>query len=162
MMPRLLGFARPRKLRGMAKANDRIEAALQRIACGDSVRKACEAVGMARSTLFDALDSDAIAARYARARAMQADEHHGRIRELAEQVVRGEVGYNEGRVAIDALKWSAAKLHPQVYGDRIEVAARRTVNVTVSLGTPPNTLPTGTLDNFASAAGSPITFDWRG
>jgi len=36
-------------------------------------------------------------------------------------VEKGELEPNAGRVAIDALKWSASKLKPREYGDRSRV-----------------------------------------
>jgi len=67
---------------------------------------------------------------YARAREDAADTLADEIRELAKQVQKGELEPNAGRVAIDALKWSASKLKPRAYGDRSQVDMSASVEVT--------------------------------
>lgn len=61
---------------------------------------------------------------YAHAREDAADFLADEIRVLAKRVERGELDPNAGRVSIDALKWSASKLKPRAYGDRLELAGQ--------------------------------------
>lgn len=64
---------------------------------------------------------------YARAHEMQADHDADEIREITRRVVgphrEGEESLkpDAARIAIDALKWSAGKRKPKVYGDKVEV-----------------------------------------
>lgn len=62
---------------------------------------------------------------YARARESQADADADSIGHIAAQVLAGMVDPTAARVAIDALKWTAAKRKPLVYGDsqRIDLTA---------------------------------------
>ncbi len=67
--------------------------------------------------------------RYAQARDSCADSHFDNIVDMADKVVNGSLGYNEGRVAIDAMKFTASRLKPKQYGERLE----QTVTVQVDL-----------------------------
>ena len=58
---------------------------------------------------------------YARAREDQADHDADKIGDIAERVVKGQVGPAAARVAIDAYKWAAGKRKPKVYGDKLAV-----------------------------------------
>lgn len=62
------------------------------------------------------------AAIYARAREEAGDLVGQRVMELANQVVRGKLSPEAGRVAIDAAKWTAARMNRAVWGDKSEVA----------------------------------------
>jgi hypothetical protein len=57
---------------------------------------------------------------YDRARAARGDRYGEEIATIAERVLVGELDPNIGRVAGDLLKWSAARMAPRYYGDRIE------------------------------------------
>ena len=39
---------------------------------------------------------------------------------MIDRVLNGEVNPNAGRVAIDGLKWIAARMLPKRYGDRVD------------------------------------------
>jgi hypothetical protein len=60
--------------------------------------------------------------KYTDARADQADAHADRILALADKLEKNLIDPNAARVILDAMKWSAAKLRPKVYGDRLDVA----------------------------------------
>lgn len=62
--------------------------------------------------------NEAFQANYARAREDQADADADAINDIATRVIDGTVGHQEARVAIDALKWTAGRRKPKVYGDR--------------------------------------------
>jgi hypothetical protein len=66
---------------------------------------------------------------YARAREDCADTLADKICDLARRVETGELDYNAGRVAIDALKWIASKLKPKAYGDRQAIEHQGEVKV---------------------------------
>jgi hypothetical protein len=64
---------------------------------------------------------------YARAHEMQGDRDADTIREITRRVIGPlkpdelPIGAQEARIAIDALKWSAGKRKPKVYGDKIDI-----------------------------------------
>ncbi|MCF1502182.1 hypothetical protein L0F51_00185 [Afifella sp. H1R] len=72
--------------------------------------------------------NDAFRQQYARARSEQADADADAIGDIAERVLRGEVEPNAGRVAIDALKWSAGKRKPKKYGDKLAIGGDRNMD----------------------------------
>lgn len=65
--------------------------------------------------------------RYARARAAQADAYFDRIVEIAEASTAQTA--HADRVKIDALKWVAARMAPEKYGDRQQVNVKADVAV---------------------------------
>lgn len=78
-----------------------------------------------RSTFLDWIAKDAdLADRYARAMQFRADS-------WAESVVEtgadAKLAPDHRRVAIEALKWGAAKAAPKKYGDRLELAGDVTI-----------------------------------
>jgi len=60
---------------------------------------------------------------YARAREDQADYKADEIEDIADKVLSGEVRPDAARVAIDAKKWTASKLRPKRYGDKIDMTS---------------------------------------
>jgi hypothetical protein len=112
-----------------------IERICEEIIVGKSLRQICAAEGMpcfevvARWLAKNGPEYDLFRARYAAAKAVQADIFADAICELAETIepkVR-ECGdrklanalVNAIRAEIDAKKWVAAKLLPKKYGDRV-------------------------------------------
>jgi hypothetical protein len=88
---------------------------------GMSLRKSCEAHGLKVNHFLYWVEADkARGAQYARARDRQADHFGERVSEIADGVLSGEYDYNAARVAVDALKWSAGKMKPKRWGDRVE------------------------------------------
>ena len=70
--------------------------------------------------------------KYARARQRQADT-------LASMVMTEAFNANDaqiGRLRIDALKWTASKLAPKKYGDKIEVETQSQQNFKISFTVP--------------------------
>ncbi len=55
-------------------------------------------------------------------------------------VLNGDVEPNAARVAIDALKWNAARLHPAIYGEKLAVTGEGggPVQITVHRGMKPH------------------------
>lgn len=97
-----------------------------RLADGESLRKICAEADMPdRNTVFRWLNKNAdFAAKYARAREIQADHMDDLVLETAEGCTSETA--QAARVKIDAYKWRAAKLRPKVYGDK------QTLDVTVA------------------------------
>lgn len=119
----------------MAKITDEIiREALDCVSAGDSMKATCERMGVDRRNLMRKIREDEHwNEQYHEARGAQADAHADEIMECARRVMRGELGAQEGRVAIDAYKWTAAKLKPQSYGDRMEYNIKGEVNLTAIL-----------------------------
>ena len=65
---------------------------------------------------------DEFRAIYARARTDQADYNADRIAQISEGTLTGDYDPAAARVAMDGMKWIAAKLKPRVYGDKVQVA----------------------------------------
>jgi hypothetical protein len=97
------------------------ETILQRIANGDSlvtITKDKSLPCYARVTK-ELRQCQEFASKYAQAREDQADWYAQQILEIVKQVLAGEIDPQAARVAVDALKWTASKLKPRMYGDRI-------------------------------------------
>jgi hypothetical protein len=90
---------------------------------GRSLRSICREDGMpGLSTVFKWLDEDPwFLEQYTRAKDNQADTNTEDIQDLAKRVVSGEVEPQAARVAIEAYKWTASKLKPKKYGDKIDM-----------------------------------------
>lgn len=107
---------------------------LKRMAQGESLRSICNDEWLpSRITVrMRAVDDADFAARYARAREMQADEYFEEIREIADDSSEdfriGPDGkeldkdhIQRAKLRVEARKWMAAKLRPKAYGDKIDV-----------------------------------------
>lgn len=98
---------------------ERVSAICDLIADGMSLRKACEANGCdARRFLEWCAESPDTDGHYARALDCRGVHHADRIGELAEAAASGKHDPAAARVAIDAYKWTAARMAPKRYGDR--------------------------------------------
>ena len=72
------------------------------------------------STLWSWLDKfPEFSANYTRARSISADASHDHILALGDMSVAGLVDPAAARVAIDARKWSAGRMKPKIYGERV-------------------------------------------
>lgn len=98
-----------------------------RLANGEGLVSICKDKNMPhRSTVHDWLNPEHstyqsdFADKYARARDDQADYKAEEIESIADRVLSGELRPDAARVAIDAKKWTAAKLRPKRYGDKVE------------------------------------------
>jgi hypothetical protein len=92
----------------------------QRLAAGESLSAICEAADMpAKSTVtgWVLADHEGFAAQYARAREAQAEHYAEEIVQIADT----EADPQRARVRVDARKWTASKLLPKRYGDRVEL-----------------------------------------
>lgn len=59
---------------------------------------------------------------YARAREESGHVAADGVSEVADDVRKGVLAPDAGRVVIDALKWAAGKRKPKVYGDKLELS----------------------------------------
>ena len=85
------------------------------------------------STVYDWLDSHPeFSESYARARSRQADTLASRVLDEAMNSHDAQIG----RLRIDALKWTASKLAPKKYGDKIEVESNSQQNFKISFSVP--------------------------
>jgi hypothetical protein len=93
-----------------------------RIACGEPLASVCRRKGMPayRTVMRWLVDNEGFRHNYARAREDQANADADTVGDIALQVLAGKVEPQAARVAIDALKWAAAKRNPKKYGDRQE------------------------------------------
>ena len=134
-------------------------AILDRLADGQSIRRICSQPDMPSwSTVREWLRTHAdFATQYARAREAAADQLAARIVDIAEDVAEGRLEAQQGRTAIDGLKWAASKLNARVYGDRIDVNQHHSGNVQVGwvidLSAPADVTPV--LDGTAVRADQP-------
>jgi len=94
---------------------------------GESLRKITRDEDMPSTTsVMRWLQSDeewgvAFRGQYARARREQAELNAERLIEVAEDAEETSAGVQKARLISDNIKWSAAKLLPRKYGERLEV-----------------------------------------
>lgn len=65
---------------------------------------------------------------YARAKDDSADALADDIIDIAQGVLNKKYDPQAARVAIDGMKWSASKLKPKKYGDKLDLTGETTVN----------------------------------
>ena len=102
----------------------------RRIAMGRSLRSVCEDKDMPGSTTvieWKLANAD-FAARYARAMEDRGLSYGDQISDLVNKVLNGEYEVDRARLALDGLKWTAARLAPKQYGDK------QSVEVTADIG----------------------------
>jgi hypothetical protein len=92
------------------------------LAEGMSVRAICRDPKMpAMSQIFNWLSiNEEFQEQYTRAKNETADALAEDIQDIADRTLKGEYDPNAARVAIDAYKWTAAKLKPKKYGDKLD------------------------------------------
>ena len=90
---------------------------------GRSLVQVCRDTGMPdRETVSRWMrDDPAYAAKYAYARAMQADTLFSEMADVEAKVQAGTMDSHAARVVLDSMRWRASKLAPKVYGDRLDV-----------------------------------------
>ena len=90
---------------------------------GRSLIQVCKDPGMPdRETISRWIrDEPGYAAKYAYARAMQADTLFSEMADVEAKVQAGTMDSHAARVVLDSMRWRASKLAPKVYGDRLDV-----------------------------------------
>lgn len=91
---------------------------LRRIAEGESLRAICRDERMPDRQTFArwVLEDAALAAKYAHARELQADEYAERMLTIADE--ENPEDTNRAKLRVLTLQWVASKLAPKRYGDR--------------------------------------------
>jgi hypothetical protein len=107
---------------------------LDELASGKSLRKVCSKEGMPsiQTVLKWERENEAFALRYAQARDDRGMAFGEKIIDLVEDVIASKIQVDAARLAIDSLKWTAARLAPKVYGDKQQVDITQTVNVAIT------------------------------
>jgi hypothetical protein len=97
------------------------DAICERLANGESLRSICRDDDMpSLGAFFRYVGADQSSAeQYARAREANGDFHGSSVAQIAADVVEGRIPPDVARVAMDAHKWTAGKLKPKVYGDKV-------------------------------------------
>ena len=92
------------------------------ISAGKSLKAACKRADLPDNlTVLRWISADeSFSAMYDQARINRGNYFGERVADLAQQAIDGKLDPNVARVAGDLLKWSAARMAPKVYGDRIE------------------------------------------
>lgn len=113
-IPRAKALRRPKRAKLPTALLDE---ALRLIAEGHSLRAASAQVGISQSALtMRAWQEPELFARYERARQIAAEAVASRVMDTAEDVLSSRVTPDQGRVAIDAMKWTAGRMSPRRYG----------------------------------------------
>ncbi len=114
-----------------AKQQRQFDKACERIAGGESLVEICSKANMPDySTITRWLakdDGGALRTMYARAREDQADYMADAM--MAESRKGDDV--QRSRLIVDTMKWTAAKLRPRVYGDKLDV--KHTGDLTIGI-----------------------------
>jgi len=92
------------------------------IASGNSLRAVCRKMGIAKSTVFKWLhDHPDFLDHYTRAREIRGEFYGERVSEIGIKGEGGEIDPQVARVAIDAYKWTAARMAPKSWGDKQQI-----------------------------------------
>lgn len=100
-----------------------IDAILTRIEAGQSENAACRAEGMPRSTFRQTALREQLGDRYAKALEGLATDQAHKIDELIEDMRKGKLDWQIGRIELDARKWLASKFLPKRYGDKTDITS---------------------------------------
>lgn len=125
----------------MAIDRDLVARVCDRLADGESLRKACREEGVKCPTfLLWVEENEDIAEQYARARATGAEVEFERLREIVEEepptdmqgkTDSGWVAWK--RMQVDTFKWQLSKKRPERYGDRIEQHHTGSVGLSIAI-----------------------------
>ena len=88
-----------------------------------SFRGGCKKFGLNATETSKALQMGEWPQRYTHARARRGDEIFEKMQSIVNRTISGEVDPAAARVAVDAYKWSSAKMAPKDYGDRVDVTS---------------------------------------
>jgi hypothetical protein len=100
-----------------------MDSIMAQLETGRSLVQVCKDPGMPdRETVSRWMrDEPGYAAKYAYARAMQADTLFSEMADVEAKVQSGTMDSHAARVVLDSMRWRASKLAPKVYGDRLDV-----------------------------------------
>lgn len=92
------------------------------ISGGRSLAKWCTGAGVTYEAVRLHLRDDAVfLADYERAREASADWDADATADIRERMLAGKITPEQARVAIDQLKWAAAKRQPKKYGEKLDL-----------------------------------------
>lgn len=124
----------------MAYNQEKADGICERLAAGESLRKAAEAYGVAHSTVLEwNATNEAFADQYAHARAAGYALLADQLIEIADdskndtivtedgKVVTNQEVVARSRLRVDTRKWMLSKMLPKIYGERLELAGAVTV-----------------------------------
>jgi hypothetical protein len=98
------------------------------LAGGKSLKRICEKKEMpSRQTVYSWLRLPEFLDNYTRAKDDSADALADDIIDIAQGVLKKKYDPQAARVAIDGMKWSASKLKPKKYGDKLDLTGESTV-----------------------------------
>lgn len=103
---------------------DILERVVNQIIDGKSLRSICatDSTLPDRVTLLRWMNTDKdFASIIARARDLQAEALHDDMADICHKMESGELDANTGKAIIWAKQWSASKLKPRSYGDRLDI-----------------------------------------
>lgn len=111
------------------------------LADGESLRKSCEAEGVAMSTFLGWVTADdEVGDQYARARATGSDiQFEALLEQAAEPAPCDATGKTDSgwvqwkRLQIDTAKWVLARKRPTMYGDRVEQHHTGSVGLSIAI-----------------------------
>ena len=106
----------------------------ERMAQGETLRKMCREPDMPNiTTVWKWKESDDERGKqYAHAREAQADAQFERIGDVVDKVEDGTLEPAQARTMVDALKWTAGKLRPKVYGDKVDLSGNVGFTITIA------------------------------
>ena len=106
----------------------------EKISEGKSLASCLREIPCSFGKFYDGLDNNSkLSERYARARRHQSEASQSRIVQIIEDVLASRVDPQAARVAIDALKWNAAKLHPAIYAEKTSLLGDNNGNAPTEL-----------------------------
>ena len=115
-------MARPYKTN--SKQTPELEDRILKCICdGMSLHSICKLDGIPpRETIHRWIRRDpSFQKRYDEAREERGNFYGEKVAELATAVLRGDIDYNNARVAGDLFKWTAARMSPKNFGDKMQV-----------------------------------------
>ena len=115
-------MARPYKTN--SKQTPELEARILKCICdGMSLHSICKLDGIPpRETIHRWIKRDPdFSRRYDEAREERGNFYGEKVAEIASDVLNGKIDYNIGRVAGGLLQWTAARMSPKNFGDRMQV-----------------------------------------
>lgn len=118
---------RPKPPLTKTQQRGQIEAVLESVSTGVSVRKSCEAAGVKVTTLLTWITKDqSLREQYARARELQADALADEILDISDEAASSSEAVQRNKLRVDTRKWSAARLRPQVWGEKVSMDHKHT------------------------------------
>lgn len=112
---------RPKLGRPSSYTEEQADEICRRIALGEAVIAICREDGMpSQDTIFEwRRKYETFAEKYTRAKEDQAETFEERML----QVANTEADVQRARLIVDTMKWTASKLKPKKYGDKLDVTS---------------------------------------